>query len=99
MFHSLDAMQVNSSFRRRPSGDPAEDARSHLVQAKLREKERLGHLLEQVEQENRRLHQALLPRKQHLLDTKHKINERLKEFDKVGDTKKGADTAPADPRM
>ena len=70
-------------IHRRPSGDPVEDVRSHLIQPKLREKERLEHLLEQVQQENKRLYQALVPRKQHLLDTKQKINEGLKPFDKV----------------
>ncbi|XP_022100815.1 polyamine-modulated factor 1-like [Acanthaster planci] len=67
----------------RPSGNPVEDSRSHLVQPKLKEKERLEHLLEQIEQENKRLHQALLPRKQYLLSTKQKITEKLKTFDRA----------------
>ncbi|XP_071793908.1 polyamine-modulated factor 1-like [Asterias amurensis] len=77
----------------RPSGDPVEDVRSHLIQPKLREKERLEHLLEQVQQENKRLYQALVPRKQHLLDTKQKINEGLKPFDKAAAACKKVPTA------
>ncbi|XP_038072137.1 polyamine-modulated factor 1-like [Patiria miniata] len=81
--HIQDAPTQLTKPAWRPSGDPVEDSRAHLIQPKLREKERLEHLLDQIEQENKRLHQAVLPRKQHLLDTKQKITEKMKTFDRA----------------
>ena len=53
------------------------------MQPKLKEKERLQMLLKQVEDENVRLHQALVPRKEHLLKTQQEITEKLKMFQQV----------------
>ena len=68
---------------RRPSGNPERDLKSHIMQPKLKEKERLQLLLKQIEEDNVRLHEALVPRKQHLTKTQDKITQKLNMFEQV----------------
>ena len=53
------------------------------MQPKLKEKERLQLLLKQIEEDNVRLHEALVPRKQHLTKTQDKITQKLNMFEQV----------------
>ncbi|XP_072038863.1 polyamine-modulated factor 1-like [Amphiura filiformis] len=69
----------------RPSGNPERDTTSHIMQAKLKEKERLQFLLKQVEDENVKLHEALLTRKQHLLKTQQEITDKLNMFEQAAE--------------
>ncbi|XP_071965176.1 polyamine-modulated factor 1-like [Antedon mediterranea] len=64
----------------RPSGNPDTDVRNHRMQPKLKEKERLVKLLQQHEEENKRLKEALKPRKRQLADTQQKL-KKFKAFE------------------
>ncbi|XP_033121786.1 polyamine-modulated factor 1-like [Anneissia japonica] len=96
LFNELDQLIEDTPTDRegpawRPSGDPNSDVINHRMQPKLKEKERLVKLLEQCEVENKRLQEALKPRKRQLADTQQKLNKRFKAFE---DAAKACDKIP-----
>lgn len=60
----------------RPSGDPEKDVIDHVMQVKLAYKEQLKHILQQVESENEKLKEEVLPKRDKLLESERRINEK-----------------------
>ncbi|RMX58140.1 hypothetical protein pdam_00000160 [Pocillopora damicornis] len=65
---------------RRPSGNPDKDVIDHVMQVKLAYKEQLKHILQQVENENEKLKDEVLPKREKLQESERRINEKTNDF-------------------
>nr|XP_058959161.1 polyamine-modulated factor 1-like [Pocillopora verrucosa] len=69
----------------RPSGNPDKDVIDHVMQVKLAYKEQLKHILQQVENENEKLKDEVLPKREKLLESERRINEKTNDFGEAAD--------------